>query len=489
MPDSTVNGNNGSNVGVTAASGILVGSGSFENGTSYILLPNSSSLKPSAGLTLEAWVNPASFGNWSKIIGLDYRADGSWYSPYLAYALQSSSTTSAMSMQITNSGNAYYFSSQNDVSLNTWSHVVGTYDGTQMVLYVNGVPSGSSLLSGSIDYGTSNGITIGARSPYSTSSGEGWDGLIEEVRISSNARSADWIATEYNNVRSSSTFYLFNPENAVMVVPATVNLYAGQSRQFTATVACGTALNWTMPSGAPGMLSASGFYTAPASIATQQTVTITATNPTSSTPIGSVIVKLLPPPPPIALVAAAQPPYITGSSQGFIATLEDQYGTPESGVAVTFTVAGVNGNTGSATTDSNGIASFAYIGANAGNDTVQATATVNGQQLTSSTVSVSWTSFVPANAEGSVALQAGVNLGLTGLCGAFADGNGAVIEPIAIGASPRVFVVPSGATQLQLGVVDDRMGTTAALGSSLRQMGLHQQFFPHQCPGSGSLED
>jgi hypothetical protein len=46
-------------------------------------------------------------------------------------------------------------------------------------------------------------------------------------------------------------------------------------------------------------------------------------------------------------------------------------------------------------------------------------------------------------------------LGLGGLCGAFTDKNGAVIEAIAIGASPKTFVVPAGATQLQLGVDDD----------------------------------
>ena len=40
-----------------------------------------------------------------------------------------------------------------------------------------------------------------------------WNGTIDEVRISSSARSADWIAAEYNNQSSPSTFYNFGAEN------------------------------------------------------------------------------------------------------------------------------------------------------------------------------------------------------------------------------------------------------------------------------------
>ena len=34
-----------------------------------------------------------------------------------------------------------------------------------------------------------------------------FNGILDEARISNMARSADWIATEYNNQNSSSTFY------------------------------------------------------------------------------------------------------------------------------------------------------------------------------------------------------------------------------------------------------------------------------------------
>jgi hypothetical protein len=48
-------------------------------------------------------------------------------------------------------------------------------------------------------------------------------------------------------------------------------------------------------------------------------------------------------------------------------------------------------------------------------------------------------------------------LGLVGLCGAFTDGQGHVVLPIAIGDS-RTYLVPQGAVALQLGINDDKFG-------------------------------
>jgi len=84
--------------------------------------------------------------------------------------------------------------------------------------------------------------------------------------------------------------------------------------------------------------------------------------------------------------------------------------------------------------------------------------------LTSGSVSASWIVPVAQNPEGSIALIAPPTLGQSGLVGAFTDNNGAVIEPIAIGASSRNFVVPVGATQLQLGVNDNHYADNGGSG-------------------------
>ena len=110
-----------------------------------------------------------------------------------------------------------------------------------------------------------------------------WNGLIDEVRVSSTARSADWVATEYSNQSSPGTFYSLSPESQV-IAPSAVTLYGGQSQQFTSTVlvSCNASVSWSMSPQSLGSLTPNGsysaLYAAPASIATQQTVTITATN-------------------------------------------------------------------------------------------------------------------------------------------------------------------------------------------------------------------
>src|SRR5208282_3076771 len=75
------------------------------------------------------------------------------------------------------------------------------------------------------------------------------------------------------------------PPVAVSVTPATATLYGGQTQQFTATVTntSNTAVTWTISPAGTGTINSSGLYTAPATISTQQTVTVTATSQASPT--------------------------------------------------------------------------------------------------------------------------------------------------------------------------------------------------------------
>lgn len=84
--------------------------------------------------------------------------------------------------------------------------------------------------------------------------------------------------------------------------------------------------------------------------------------------------------------------------------------------------------------------------------------------MTSNGVSVSWIVPAPLNPEGSIALMAPPTLGKAGLIGAFTDSNGALIEPIVIGAAAREFMVPAGATQLQFGIDDDHYADNGGSG-------------------------
>ena len=88
-----------------------------------------------------------------------------------------------------------------------------------------------------------------------------------------------------DSTQSASATVTLMPPVAVSVTPASATLSDGsQQQQFTANVinAINTAVTWTIsPSGA-GTISATGLYAAPANIASQQTVTVTATSQTAN---------------------------------------------------------------------------------------------------------------------------------------------------------------------------------------------------------------
>src|SRR5213076_2975691 len=72
--------------------------------------------------------------------------------------------------------------------------------GTNVQLYVNG-----TLAAGPTAYAYSLGSTYARIG--SDNATDWFNGTIDEARLSNASRSADWIATEYNNQNSPSTFY------------------------------------------------------------------------------------------------------------------------------------------------------------------------------------------------------------------------------------------------------------------------------------------
>ena len=209
--DSTANANNGVNHGVVSATGIIGGAGAFDGtGNTYLDIPSSTSFKPATAITLESWVNMAGPGSSPSILSLDYGANGSWNSPYQAYVLNFQANTLQPNFAIAVSGSPVDVTDPASLTSGQWAHVVGTYDGTNLIEYVNGVPVASSPQSGPIDYGISQDLAIGTNSPYD--SFQAVNGLIDETRISTVARSADWIATEYNNQSAPATFATLGQE-------------------------------------------------------------------------------------------------------------------------------------------------------------------------------------------------------------------------------------------------------------------------------------
>jgi len=91
--------------------------------------------------------------------------------------------------------------SANGNSPNTWYHMVGVYDGTNLRIYRNGSQVGSLPTSGSITV-DNYGVEIG-RHPNN----DPFNGPIDEVRISDTDRDSCWIGTEFSNMDDPGTFH------------------------------------------------------------------------------------------------------------------------------------------------------------------------------------------------------------------------------------------------------------------------------------------
>ena len=368
-------------------SGMIDGGAGFDgSGAADISLPAiSNAWNFASDVTLSAWITTT--GDRMDVIQLQNGNP-------LAY-LEVGGTTvggsagKAVAYFRTDSGGVLVASGTRSVNDGSWHSIQAVRKtGSSVQIYVDGTLDSTTAYSdpGPIDASGNPGKNIG-----SLDSSYDFNGSLDEIRVSNIARSADWIAAAYHNQSSPATFYTIYPEDTEIVTPVSVTLYASQSQQFTAFGQCGSAVTWTTSPGL-GSLTAGGLYTAPVSITTPQYVTITATSPSSQTQPGSAIVTLLPAPqnPTLTLAASAQPPYVTGSSQQFTATLKNQDGTPIADVPVAFTVGGANSNSGSVTTDDNGIAEYTYTGANSGTDTIHTLANIAGTQVASNSLTAIW---------------------------------------------------------------------------------------------------
>jgi hypothetical protein len=207
--------NNGSVNGPTATPvGQIDGAASFSgSGNNYINAADSTSLDVSSAMTLQLWMNNSNTNTSALIL------KGLGCSSWAAYAMEIGDVEGTSPAGTANKLN-FHFKTANAAGANMLPEsgtlstgvpvfVVGTYDGSKMRLYINGSLDNSTGAGGSA-YNSAEQLYLGADSGCS---GRGkFTGMIDEVRISNSARSANWIKTEYNNQNSPSSFYSVGSE-------------------------------------------------------------------------------------------------------------------------------------------------------------------------------------------------------------------------------------------------------------------------------------
>jgi hypothetical protein len=166
----------------------------FDGIDDYMEVAASDSLTVSTGLTLSVWVYLHAYGSdWPKVIIKPYTA---YAEPWELYCIDLSHYGNYPRFIITDGlpggSIGYTYNSSYNLSLNTWYHIAGTYDGSVLYLYVNGEPIASQPASVQIG-NNAMPVCIGGRLGVNS-----FDGLLDDVRIYNRALTQEEVASLFN---------------------------------------------------------------------------------------------------------------------------------------------------------------------------------------------------------------------------------------------------------------------------------------------------
>lgn len=170
-----------------------------------------------SAVTLEGWVNLESSGTFRTIVGN--------YNSGMQFLLRIDGGLPRF--WVDNGGGFKNVTGTSTIPVGTWTHIAGTWDGTTMKVFVNGILEGSLPTTGAFPT-VSNSVRVGG----SINGSEYMDGLIDDVRIWNIARTdADikaFMSTCLSGFESGLVaFYDFESGTGTALVDRTGNGYNG----------------------------------------------------------------------------------------------------------------------------------------------------------------------------------------------------------------------------------------------------------------------
>jgi parallel beta-helix repeat protein len=213
---------------------------SFNGTNSWVTVADSNALDLTTGMTLEAWVQPVVINGWECVILKEDTTD-------LAYALYADDNGDDIgglrvpSVSIREGSTTYEAHGASQVSLNTWTHLAATYDGSVIRYYVNGTLTNSVNQAGAINT-TTGVLRFGGDSLW----GEYFNGLIDEVRIYNRALSASEIQADMN---PAPTVTAVSPANGATAVATATPVTVTFSQAMDATTITTSSVQLQGPGG------------------------------------------------------------------------------------------------------------------------------------------------------------------------------------------------------------------------------------------------
>ncbi len=212
--DSTASAHDGTVNGATYAAGLIGGGVDFDGDNDYVSFGDINAMDAPTAFSVSLWFNRRTD-----------RTDASNHKVDNVLVAQSSNNNNDNFEIGTDGGNVeIYLDTQVEgttpatasagVENGTWRHVAVTYDANvanSFVLYVDGTEAGRwSQWSGGLASGQGSPFSLGIARAGSDDWGD-YNGLMDEVRLSTTARSPEWIRTCWMNVASGSVFAACSP--------------------------------------------------------------------------------------------------------------------------------------------------------------------------------------------------------------------------------------------------------------------------------------
>jgi hypothetical protein len=107
----------------------------LDGSTQYVDVPDYAGLNPTSSLSLEAWIYPRGFASVASPI--IKKAGGGWGTDD-GYTLELAGSSAVLFGVFVSGGIGWVATATTPVPLNQWSHVVGVFDGTNLLIYLNG---------------------------------------------------------------------------------------------------------------------------------------------------------------------------------------------------------------------------------------------------------------------------------------------------------------------------------------------------------------